>query len=48
MLLIHVPGERERVLEAPGPNIRGETDVPKAEQALGSRTPHEIDIWLRI
>jgi hypothetical protein len=48
MLLIHMPGECERVLEAASPNIRGETNVPKAEQALGSRTPHGIDIRLGI
>jgi hypothetical protein len=44
MLLIHVPGECERVLEAASPNSRGESDVPKAEQALGSRTSHGVDI----
>ena len=44
MLLIHVPGECERVLEAPSPNIRGEAHIGEAEQTLGSRTPHRIDI----
>jgi hypothetical protein len=48
MLLVHVMGECERVLEAPRPNIRGETNIAEAEQTLGSRTPHGIDIRLGI
>ena len=48
MLLVHVPGECERVLEARDSNIRGETNIFKAEQTLGSRTPHGIDIRLGI
>jgi hypothetical protein len=48
MLLIHVPGEYERVLRVPSSNIRGETNISKAEQILGSRTPHGIDIRLGI
>ena len=48
MLLVHVPGECERVLEAPSSNIGGETNISKAEQTLGSRTPHGIDIRLGI
>jgi hypothetical protein len=43
MLLIHVPGECERVLETPSPNSCGETNIPGG-RTLGSRTPHEIDI----
>jgi hypothetical protein len=48
ILLIHVPGECERLLKAPSSNIRGETNISKAEQTLGSRTPHRIDIRLDI
>lgn len=48
MLLIYISGECERVLKAASPTIRGETNVPKVEQALGSRTPHGIDIRLGI
>lgn len=38
MLLIYVPGERERVLKAPSPNICGEANIAEAEQTLGPRT----------
>ena len=48
MLLFHMSDEREGVLEAPSPNVRGQTDLPEAEQALGSRTLHWIDIRLGI
>jgi hypothetical protein len=43
-----VPGEYKRVLEAASPNSRGESDVPKTEQALGSRISHGVDIRLCI
>jgi recombinational DNA repair ATPase RecF len=46
MLLDHVPGECEWVLKAPGPNGRGKTNIPEAEQTLSSRTLHRIDIGL--
>jgi hypothetical protein len=48
ILLIHVPGEYKRVLEVPSSNIRGETNISKVKQTLGSRTPHKRDIWLGI
>lgn len=32
MLLIYVPGERERVLKAPSPNICGEADIAEANK----------------
>jgi len=35
ILLIHVPGECKRVLEASNPDIRGETIIPEAEQNIG-------------
>ena len=48
LLLVHVSGERERVLETLSSNIRGETNISKAEQTLGSRTAHGTNIGLGI
>jgi hypothetical protein len=38
MPLVHVPGESERGLESPSPNLRGETTLPEPTQKLGSRS----------
>jgi hypothetical protein len=48
VLFVHVSGERERVREAPRPDICRQTNVPKAEQTLGPRTLHGIDVGLGV
>jgi hypothetical protein len=48
ILLVHMSGESERVRETPCPNTRRQTDITQAEQTLGSRTLHGIDIGLGI
>jgi hypothetical protein len=48
MLFMHVSSERKRVREASRPDIRRQTDVPKAKQTLGPKTLHKIDVELGI
>lgn len=48
VLLVHVSGKRERVREAPRPDVRRQTNVPQAEQTLGPRTLHGIDVGLGV
>jgi hypothetical protein len=48
MLPVHVPVSVKGFLKHRVLIIGGETNISKAEQTLGSRTPHRIDIRLRI